>query len=276
MRRAATLIVAMGTLAALPAGCGGGDGNDAASVKPGALLDSAFAHPIHSAETESSVQLELEGSTALSEPVALKLTGPYLSGQGIRIPSFDWRFKLRLLGFDVGGKLVSTGENIFISPFGDNYEVGRDTVAALNEQLAGLALRPRQWFGSPHYEREEEVSGVDAAHLSAELRGKGVSQALRPLRDALGLSHFPSPAGRIDAWIGLDDETVRELSIDAAFGFAPQDRAKLGGASGGNVRIDTVLDEINERQTIRIPGGGGYKPISDLILTLRDLGAFGR
>jgi hypothetical protein len=276
MRRAATSIAAIATIAALLAGCGGGDDNEAGRVNPAKLLDSAFAHPIHSADTESTVQLQLEGSTALSEPVSARLTGPFVSGQGVRIPSFDWRFKLNLLGFDVGGKLVSTGENIFLSPFGDNYEVGRDAVAALNGQVAGLVVGLRQWVGNARYEGEEEVSGVDAAHLSAGLRERRVSEALRPLGDALGLSEFPSPAGRIDAWIGLDDGTLRELSIDAAFTIAPADRAQLGGATGGSLQVDTVLDDINEQQTIRIPGGGGYKPISDLLLTLRDLGAFGR
>jgi hypothetical protein len=276
MRPSATSILAIGALAGLLAGCGGGDDSRAARANPDALLDSAFAHPVRSAETESRLRFALEGSAALSEPVAVKLTGPYVSGQGARIPSFDWRFKLELLGFDIGGKLVSTGENVFISPFGDNYEVGRDAVAGLNQQVAGLSIRPPEWFGTARYEGEEDVAGVDAAHLSADLQGKKVSETLRPLRDALGLSHFPSPVGRIDAWIGLDDELVHELSIDAAFRFAPEDRAKLGGARGGSLQIDTVLDEINEQQTIRIPGGGGYKPISDLVLTLQDLGAFGR
>jgi hypothetical protein len=276
MRRVATSIFAIGALTALLASCGGGDGASTAPANPDRLLDSAFAHRIRSAETESRLRLALDGSAALSEPVAVTLTGPYVSGQGARIPSFDWRFKLRLLGFDIGGKLVSTGQNVFISPFGDNYEVGMDAIAALNERVAGLSVRPREWFGAARYEGEEEVAGTDTAHLSADLQGKKVSETLRPLGDALGLSHFPSPVGRIDAWIGLDDETLHELSIDAAFGLSLEDRAKLGDARGGNLQVDTVLDEVNEPQTVRIPGGGGYKPISDLVLTLQDLGAFGR
>lgn len=272
MRRAATSILVIGALAALPAGCGGGGERD---VNPDALLRSAFAHPIHSADTDTTVHLALAGSSSLPAPVTLALTGPYVSGRGARIPSFDWRFKLGFLGFDVGGKLVSTGENIFLSPFGDNYEVGKEAVAGLNRQAAA-SLRPRGWFGAPRYDGDEDVGGTESAHLSADLRGEKVAHALLPLCDALGLSRVPSPVGRIDAWIGLEDETVHELSIDASFALAPADRARLGGASGGRLQADVVLDEINESQTIRIPGGGGYKPISDLLLTLQDLGAFGR
>jgi hypothetical protein len=35
-----------------------------------------------------------------------------------------------------------------------------------------------------------------------------------------------------------------------------------------------TLDDINEPQTVHVPGGGGYKPIGNLFLTLQDLGAF--
>jgi hypothetical protein len=274
MRPAATWILAIGALTAVLAGCGGG--GQPRRVDPEALLDSAFAHPIRSADTDTTVHLALAGSSTLPEPVTLRLTGPYVSGAGRRLPEFDWGFKLGVLGFDIGGRLVSTGRNVFISPFGDNYELGRDATTRLNERLAGLSARPREWFGEPRYEGEDQVAGVDAAHLSADLRGGRVSEDLRPLRDDLGLSRAPSPVGRIDAWIGFDDETVHELSVDASFAFAPEDRARLGGASGGRLQADVQLDEINEPQTIRVPGGGGYKPIADLLLTLQDLGAFGR
>jgi hypothetical protein len=274
VRAAVTLIVTIGTFPALLAGCGGGDSRDTPPIDPEALLDSAAAHPVRSADLEGQARLTLEGSSLLSQPVTLRVKGPYLSGEGVRIPSFDWKFNVNVLGFGVGGKLVSTGENVFISPFGDNYEVGTDVVAAVNQEVAATEVPARDLFGAARNEGNDEVNGVETEHVSAEVQGKKVSEALRPLRDALGLTHFPAPVGRIGAWIGVDDRTVHKLSLDLDFGFAPADRAKLGGARGGSLQVEVMLDEINEPQSVHVPGGGGYKPIRDLFLTLSDLGAF--
>lgn len=270
MRRVITLFLALVALTAL-AGCGGGGGDDRPLVDPDVLLDSAAAHPVRSADVEGQAKLTLEGSSLLTQPVTLRVQGPYVSGGGERIPSFDWKFNVKVLGFGVGGKVVSTGENVFISPFGDNYEVGSDVIAAVNQQIAASSTHARELFGTARNEGNEEVNGVDTQHVSAEIEGKKVTEALRPLRDALGITHFPTPVGRIGAWIGVDDRTVHKLTLDADFGLAPADRARLGGARGGNLQVEATLDEIDEPQSVHVPGGGGYKPIRHLFLTLQDL-----
>jgi hypothetical protein len=272
--RVITLLLAIGTVSGLLPGCGEGEGEGAPHLDPDVLLDSAAAHPVRSADLEGRATLSLEGSPLLTEPVTLRVKGPYVSGGGDRIPSFDWKFDVDLLGFGVDGRLVSTGENVLISPFGDNYEVGRETVAAINHEVAANSVPARELFDAPRNEGNEEVKGVDTQRVSAELDGKRVAQSLRPLRDALGLAHVPAPVGRIEAWIGVEDRTVHKLAVDADFGIAPDDRPKLAGARGGSLEVEVVLDEINEPQSVRAPAGGGYKPIRDLILTLQDLGAF--
>ena len=243
-------------------------------MNPEALLDSASNHPVRSAEIDGQARLALEGSSVLEQPVTLRVRGPYVGGDGARIPSFDWKFNLKLLGFAVSGKLVSTGDNVYVSPFGDNYMVGREVIAMVNRRVGANTVASRDLFGTARDEGHEEVNGVETQHVSAELQGKKVSKTLRPLREALGLDHFPRPLGRVDAWIGVEDRTVHKLALDADFGFAPEDRANLGGARGGSLDVEVELDEINEPQTVRIPGGGGHKPISHLFLTLQDLGAF--
>jgi hypothetical protein len=268
--RAISLLPALVTSAALLAGCGG-NGDNAALENPDVLLDSAAAHPVRSADVQGQARITLEGSSVLSQPVTLQVEGPYVSGGGVRIPSFDWKFNVKVLGFGVGGKAVSTGENVFISPFGDNYEVGTEAIAAVNQQVAATSVPARELFGAARNEGNEEVNGVETQHVSAEIEGKRVAEAFRPLRDTLGLTHFPAPVGRIGAWIGVDDRTVHKLTLDADFGIAPADRPRLGGATGGNLQVEAVLDEINEPQSVHVPGGGGYKPIRDLLLTLNDL-----
>jgi hypothetical protein len=261
-------------LVGLLTGCGGGDGSDRPLVDPDALLDSAARHPVRSADLEGQARLTLDGASRLSEPITLRVEGPYVSGGGVRIPSFDWKFTVKVLGFGVTGKLVSTGENVLISPFGDNYELGREVTAAVNSQVAASPVHARDLFGVARNEGNEEVNGVDTQHVSAELEGKSVARALHPLRDALGLTHVPAPVGRLDAWIGLDDRTLHKLSLDADFGIAPADRPNLDGARGGNLQAEATLEDINEPQSVHVPGGGSYRPIRDLFLTLSDLGGF--
>jgi hypothetical protein len=274
VRSAVRLILAMGALAAFLVGCGGGDDGDAPLENPDLLLDSAAAHPVRSADVQGKGKITLEDSSVLSQPVTFQVEGPYVGGGGERIPSFDWKFNVKVLGFGIGGKVVSTGQNVFISPFGDNYEVGRDVIAAVNQRVAATSTPARDLFGAARNEGNEDVNGVETQHVSAEIEGKKVSEAFRPLRDALGLTHFPSPVGRIGAWIGVDDRMVHKVTLDADFGIAPADRPRLGGASGGNVQVEAVLDELNEPQSVEVPGGGGYKPIGNLLLTLQDLGGF--
>lgn len=272
MRRVTFLLLAVVPSAAL-VGCGGGGGKPPLE-NPDVLLNSAAAHPVRSADLQGQAKITLDGSSVLSQPVTMRVEGPYVGGGGVRIPSFDWKFNVKVLGFGVGGKVVSTGENVYISPFGDNYEVGSDVITAINQQVAATSVPARDLFGAARNEGNEEVNGVETQHVSAEIEGKKVAEAFKPLRDALGLTHFPAPVGRIGAWIGVDDRTVHKLTLDAAFGIAPADRPRLGGASGGNLQVEAVLDEINEPQSVHVPGGGGYKPIRDLLLTLTDLGAF--
>jgi hypothetical protein len=269
--RVITLLLAITTLLGLIAGCDENESEEAPLVNADALLDSAAAHPVRSADLEGRATLVLEGSSLLTEPLTVRVKGPYVSGGGDRIPSFDWNFDVKLMGFGVDGKLVSTGRNVLISPFGDNYEVGRAAFAAINEEVAVNAVPARELFGAARNEGNEEVKGVETQRVSAELDGKTVAQSLHPLRDALGLTHVPAPVGWIEAWIGLEDRTVHKLAVDADFGIAPADRPKLAGARGGSLQVEVVLDEINEPQSVRVPGGGGYEPIRNLFLSLQDL-----
>jgi hypothetical protein len=272
--RALNSLLAIGASATLIAGCGGSDGGDAPLVKPQVLLAAAAAHPVRSADVRGQARLTLNGSSVLAQPVTMRVEGPYVSGGGVRIPSFDWKFGVKVLGFGVGGKLVSTGQNVFLSPFGDNYEFGEPAIAAVNRQLAGSSLPARELLGAARNEGNAEVDGTDTQQISARLDGRAVAAAFAPWLDQLGLSNVPAPLGRIGVWIGLEDRMVHKLTLDADFEIAPADRPRFGGASGGNLRVEAELDEINEPQTIQVPGGGGYKPVGDLLLTLQDLGAF--
>jgi hypothetical protein len=254
---------------ALIAGCGG---SSHARVNPEVMLDAAAAHPIKSAQVDIDLQIQAEGVPQLSGPLRLRLEGPYVSGGGVRIPSFDWKLTASALGFPVDGRVVSTGSNAFLSVYGDNYEVGTAPVAAANERIGQLALHPRSWFGRPHIEGNGHEGGADCERIAAPLRGDAMARDLGPPAGALGLSGPPQISGSAKACVGFDDRVLHEFEIDADAAIPPADRPRLGGATSIHLALDLVNSDVGEPQQISRPGGGGYRPISDLALTLNDLG----
>jgi hypothetical protein len=255
-------------------GCGGGEPRH--DVNPEALLDAGLSHPIPSAKIEADLGLQVTGVPQLARPATLKLDGPYLSGHGVRIPTFDWALNASIAGFPVDGQLVSTGENLFVSVYGDNYEVGRPAIAAANQRVAaGFGLHPRRWLGPPRYEGDDEVGGVDTAHLVTDIRGGRVGQDLSGLFTRLGLSNPPAIHGTAETWIGIDDQVLRKLELDAQVTIPPPKRPQLGGAGEIHLSAEVTADDVGESQTIKIPAGGGFRPIRDLFLSLNDLGVPG-
>jgi hypothetical protein len=238
--------------AAALAGCGGSHHE---RVDPERMLDQAAAHPIHSAQVQADTRTQVQGVERLTTPIRLRFEGPAVSGEGTRIPSFDLHFSAGALGFPVGGRLVSTGTNAYLSVYGDNYEVGTRPVAAANDWIRGsgkpepLEAEVRDWFV-----RSAPLLGDVAAPISA-----------------LGLVSPPTVHGTARACVGFDDRTFHQLAIDADLKFPPADQARLGGATGAHLIADLVLSDVGRPQHIAAPGGS-FRPIRDLFLTLRDLG----
>src|SRR2546423_155201 len=179
------------TLAAGLVGCG----NSAHKpVNPERMLDAASLHPISSARVEADVRLQVLGVERLSGPLRLRFDGPYVSRRD-QIPRFDWSLSASAIGFPLGGRLLSTGENVYLSLYGDNYELGRAAVVAANERLRQsaeatgqpLGLRPRGWFGPARIVGDGSAGGADCERISAPLREDTAAGDLAPLADSLGI-----------------------------------------------------------------------------------------
>ena len=271
MRR--TLALALLLLTAL-AGCGG---SEHARVDPELMLDQATAEGISNASVEIDASLRVLGVDRLSQPLRLRLDGPYLSNGTERIPSFDWRLSASALGFPVGGKVLSTGDNVYLSLYGNDYEVGRTAVSGANQRLqeagaaAGAPLDLRSWFGPARVVGDDNAGGADCERITAPLRPGGTAGDLAPLASALGLSQPPTVSGRATACVGYEDRRFHELQVDAVVELPPVDRAELGGATGARLNADVVISDIGDQQSISAPRGS-YRPIQDLFLTLNDLG----
>jgi hypothetical protein len=247
-------------------------------IAPDRMLDQAAAHPIHSAQIQAAASLQLHGVERLTTPIRLRADGPYLSGEGRRIPSFDWRVSTGALGFGVGGRLVSTGENVFLSVYGDDYEVGTGAVAAANDWIRGASQPPepleaevRDWFGRARIEGQGTEGGTDCERIAAPLRAVPLTGDIAGPLGALGLASPPTVHGTVRACVGFDDRTFHQLRLEAKLGFPPEDQARLGGATGADLNADVVFSDIGETQRISAPKGS-HRPIRDLFLSLNDLG----
>jgi hypothetical protein len=273
MRRSLTALL---IFAAALAGCGGSDHE---RVNPGLMLDQATARGISNASVEIDARLQVLGVDRLSQPLRLRLNGPYLSNGSGRIPSFDWRLSASALGFPVGGQVLSTGSNVYLSLYGNGYEVGSSAVAAANQRVeqaaAATGSRPevgmRSWLGQARVVGDDSAGGEDCERIAAPLRRDQTASDLAPLASALGISQPPAVSGRATACVGYDDRRFHELQVDAVIDLPAAARAQLGGATGARLNADVVISEIGEQQLISAPGGS-YRPIQDLFLTLNDLG----
>jgi hypothetical protein len=266
--RSRTILAILCVAGVNAAGCGSSSHE---TVKPEAMLDAAAAHPISSAQTDIDLRLQVRGSSALSGPLRVRLSGPYVSGGNRGIPKFDWRMSASALGFPVGGHLVSTGDNAYLTIYGSTYEVGTEAVAAANERIGQApTVEPRSWFGRARLDGDGHEGGEDCERISAPLRGDAVARDIEPLTAGLGLSGTPSVSGRATACVGYDDRILHQLEVGAVLGIPPGSTG-LGGATSLAFDLDVEISDVGEPQEIS-PPGGDIRPIRDLVLTLQDLG----
>jgi len=243
------------------------------TVNPEAMLDAAAAHPIGSAQTDIDLRLQAHGVQQLSGPLRLRLSGPYVSGQGRTIPKLDWRLSAVALGFPVGGHLVSTGSNVFLTIYGDTYEVGTEAVTAANDRIATASdIHPRSWFGTARVVGQGNEGGADCERIAAPLRGGAMARDLGPLLTALGFSELPSISGRAIACVGFDDRVLHGLEISAVLSVPAPDQPALHGVTSIDLDLNVAITDVGQPQDIPTPRGAGIRPIRDLALTLNDLG----
>jgi hypothetical protein len=205
----------------------------------------------------------------------------------VQIPSFDWKLGAKVAGFGVSGRIASTGRNVFVSLYGDNYEVGQPTIAAANARIREataaasgspqslLGLHPLRWFGHPRYAGEDQAGGVDCGKVTGRIRSRQLASDLEPVTARLGLTSPPTASGTVEACIGFDDHVLHRLTVDADIAVPAAERSLIGGVSHVHLTVDVTASDVGQHQSIAIPGGGGYKPIRDLFLNLNDLGVPG-
>jgi hypothetical protein len=290
------LLLAVGAVLVLAA-CGGGGGNSKDATQ---LLDTAFKHPIKSADVNLSLQLQVDGVPSLKNPISFKVSGPYVNNGGAKLPSLDLKASLIGGGQSVPFGLTSTGDNFFVTVQGTPYEVGKARVAQVNAQLAkqsksnqrttfsDLGINPLSWLRDAKEEGDDNVAGTDVTHVSAALDvGKLLDDLNRVVAKAPtgGLSGtkpqqltakqksqiqkvVKSP--HLDVYVAKSDQTVRRLATKLDIQIPKDQQAQFNGATGGTVQFSIDFANVGGNQQIAAPKNA--KPIADLASQLNALG----
>jgi hypothetical protein len=277
-------------LVALLAGCGGGGSSSDAKE----TVDKAFSNSISSGVMNLQLTAKVSGVAQLSQPVQLKLTGPFQSNGKQKIPSINLQANVSGGGQAFSGGLISTGDNAYVSFQGSNYEFGKQRIAQLNQQLGSqtqgksfkdFGIDPANWITDAQDKGEENVNGVETKHVQAGVdvekmlndlnktidqagAATGTTQKLTPQQISQVKDVVKNP--KFDVYVGKDDNLLRRLNVSVDFQIPENQRSQFQGASGGNITFSLDLTKVGEKQTITAPPNP--KPISELQGALGALG----
>jgi hypothetical protein len=236
------------------------------------VLGTAFQKHINSADLAIKVSVSSK-ETAFDATLA----GPYQSRGQHKVPAFD--FKLNVVGATpqaIDGRLVSTGENMFVEYQGETYELGEDLVRqAEREDASGpsssfspaeiqdLLNETQDWFPDSDTQENASLNGEQVTRVTGKLDAEAAFRDLARLIKARG-----GPK------IGEDDiEQANDVIKDARF------TVDVGKADGklrriaGHLKVDSPDDpgtldfevqwkDVDKPVAIHAPSSG--KPIEEL------------
>ena len=282
------LVLAVSILSlALVVGCGDSGGGSSQDAR--ALIDKAFKSSIPSADMTLNIQAKVSGVAQLTQPISLKVAGPYQSNGKGKLPSFNWQVSIAGGGQAFSGGLISTGDNAFVNFQGTNYEVGTAQIAQVNQQLGqstggGKTLKdfgidPQAWVQSPQDKGDENVNGVDTTHVSAGIDvTRLVTDFNKTIQQAGGAMGANAPSQltpdqiakvsqvvkdpKFDIYVGKDDNKIRRLSLSVDFEIPAEARSQFQGASGGTLSFSIDFAKVGEKKTVTAPANP--RPISEL------------
>jgi hypothetical protein len=294
------LIIVAAAIGMAACGGGGGSGADARQV-----VQQTFAgnKPVNSGKLDLSMTANLNATglaaTQLSDPIVIKMTGPFQSRGANKLPAMDLTLAATGSGSDFSAGAVSTGDKGYVTFQGKPYTVP-DSVfgrfkrgfeqqqhqdnSTQNIDLKALGINPDSWLKNPKNEGDENVGGATATHVSSDVDVDALLNDLDNLlkrADKLGLSQQQLqqvPHGlnsqtrkqlkdsvksaKVDLWTGKDDKVLRRLKLDLSFTVPAALQSQLQGVKGGDLKLDLTVADVNKPQDIKPPANP--RPWSEL------------
>jgi hypothetical protein len=288
--RAGAVLLATAAVLGGVAACGGssGGGGHADATK---LVSDTFgpeASKIHSGDLSLSLDLSLQGISAVPGSIGIAASGPFDVTPG-QLPELDLDATVSVGGSTIPLGIISAGGSVYVSFAGTAYELPASIVGSIDRQaasangggslLTSLGIDPRSWLVGAKDLGSSTVGGVSTDHVTAQVdvgrfagdlqkilahTSSGLSGAAASLGGAdLGLLGQIVKSASVDIYTGASDHIVREFRLAAVLDVPQADQSKLGGLTGGSFTIDATITNLNAPETIKPPASS--KPLSGLL-----------
>lgn len=296
----------LGSVAAVltVAACGSSSTTGTTSSSAGAqsLLQQTFAggHTVKSGVLGFTLTINPSGSSTLTTPLSLSLTGPFQSRGSGKLPASDFSVGISGLGHHGSLGVISTGTSGYVTLNGSDYQLpaadfrrlasGFSSVESSGSGqsgLAGLGIEPLHWLTNPSVVGADSIGGAATTHIRA---GVNVSTLLADLNTFLaktaktsGTTKLPSsisPATQqkiaaavrnatVDVWTGTSDKTLRKLALSLTVPVTGQISALLGGLRSAGIGLTIQYSNLNQTQTIATPSS--VRPYSEFTAKIRSI-----
>jgi hypothetical protein len=304
-RRLGPLIAAIVAVVVLAACGSSSSGSGGSSGNAQSLLKQTFSsgHSVKSGVLGFDLTLKPTGSSTLSTPITLSLTGPFQSRGSGKLPQSDFTIGISALGRRGSLGVISTGTAGYVSLQGTNYQLPQadfqklaqsfsSTQASGGSQNAGLAqlgIDPLHWLTKPAVVGTETVGGASTTHIRA---GVDVSALVSDLNTFLAKTAKKASAGSsiptqippataqkiaaavknatVDVWTGKSDTTLRKLSLNLSVPVSGQLSTQLGGMTSAGIGLIVQYSKLNQPQSIPTPTG--VHPYSEFTTKLQSIG----
>ena len=251
---------------------------------PEEMLASAFTTEVKSAAFDAKLTFRSEG-----EKNVIQATGAFEDNGPTAMPEVEVQVRVDLasMNLDERGGFVTTGERAWFTRGGAAYAVPQRVWGELVKARKGesqqtaetpeLNVDPSNWVKNVKNEGTEQVGGVDATHLSAQVdSAKAITQVVKAMGEAGGTAvPLRGAEARIrraglsdadlDVWVG-EDKVLRRLTLSLS-----------GPGDGGRVvngELDLQLSGVNEPQAVARPAkvkrgmpGGAYGQFTNGVLS---------
>jgi hypothetical protein len=289
---ALALLAASAFLALAAAGCGGDEGDDAAvqTDDPIALLETAAAKPLKSAEVRMKGAANIPGFPILGDNLSVTASGP-IEWSGSGLPEADLKVTLRAGGQTFPARLTAIDGHVYVDFQGLSYEADPELIEALPLDRAGegatslrkLGIDPTDWLKDAKVEDGEDIGGdstrlvtgtVDKRAVLADLTKALDSPEVRdkieqtpgakglPKLDAETLDKVAEQIGDVHVEVNVDDEGYARRVL-GELDFRVPKTVKDAAFDHGTIGLELVIEKVGAKVSAQPPANP--RPLSDLL-----------
>jgi hypothetical protein len=306
-RSALALVLAVLGLAVV-AGCGGGGDSASSDMPVDQLLKQTFSgdKQVKSGVLDLSLNVNAQGSSQLSGPLSLRLTGPFESQGKGKLPKFKLSASVAGNGQNLSAGITSTVDKGFVSFQGTDYVISDNVWSQVRkgyeqsqqqasskskgQSLSALGIDPGNWLTNPRNAGDGKVGnddvvritgGVDVAKMLDDVntlleKGRSlggsatqnVPNKLTEQQKQEAVRAIQSPSVEIDT--GKDDSILRRVLVNFNVNLP---KSASATAQSAKVALDLKISDLNNGQDISEPSNP--KPFTQLLSGLNSLGLGG-